>query len=174
MTCLNKNKQGTEILLDYCAGTLDAERAGAVEQHALECGECRALIAAQKHLWNALDELEAPEIPADFDARLYARIARENAGPAWKNWLRELSSGGFAPDGLFWQPLFSWKPVIVGAAAVTVLAVGLSLHLVTPHAPNAQNAPAQIRPESVDAEQVEVTLEDLEMLMPPAASAGRM
>ena len=46
MNCLYKNKQGTEVLLDYAAETLDAERAGALAQHAAECGDCRALLAA--------------------------------------------------------------------------------------------------------------------------------
>jgi anti-sigma factor RsiW len=161
MICINKNKQGAEILLAYGAGTLDAEQSAAWEAHAAQCGECRAVMAAQKHLWDVLDHVEAPEISADFDARLYARIAREEAQPAWKSVWRTLL--GLAPAGV------SWKPVAAGAAAAAVLAVGLLVHV-----PKAQNPSSQIRPESMDAEQVEVTIEDLEMLMPPAASAGRM
>lgn len=168
MTCLYKNKRGTEILLDYCAGALAAERAEALEKHALECGECRALIAAQKRLWNLLDEVDAPEVSADFDAHLYARIAREDAGPAWKaswkKWLR-----GFAPGGL------SWKPLVAAAAVLAVgLAVGLTVHAPMIHMPESRSSSRQVRAESIDADRVEVTLEDLEMLMPPAASPGRM
>jgi anti-sigma-K factor RskA len=171
MNCLYKNKRGTEILLDYCIGTLAPERAEAVEKHALECGDCRALIAAQQNLWNALDQLEAPEVSADFDARLYARIAREDADSAWRtSWKASLGRWwrGFAPGGV------SWRPLVAGAAATAVVAVGLSLSMPMLHAPKAPDSPVQIRPESINAEQVEVTIEDLELLMPPAASAGRM
>jgi anti-sigma-K factor RskA len=160
MNCLGNNKQDNEILLDYCAGTLDLERVGAMEEHARECGECRALIDAQMQVWRALGELTPPEVSPDFDARLYARIARQDAEPALRGrlraWLRD------------WPPrALSWKPVLVGAAAAAVVAVGLLLHL-----PKTPEPSPQIRPEAVDVEQVEVTLDDLDMLTPPPASAG--
>lgn len=166
MICLSKNERDTAILLEYCAGTLDVERAGALEKHARECGECRALIAAQMHVWNALGELAAPEVSPDFDARLYTRIAHEESEPAWRTWLRSLR-------------ILSWKPVLAGVAAAAVLAVGLSLYMPmlgihVSHLPKSPDASRQIRSESVDVEQVEVTLEDLDMLTPPAASAGKL
>ncbi len=177
MNCLKNNKQGTEILLAYAAGTLDTPRAASLENHAAECAECRELLDAQQHLWSLLDSVEAPDVSADFDARLYARIAREESAASWKTnlvgWLR-----GFAPGSFLWNPN-SWKPVAAGAAAAAVLAVGLYLR-VPLHAPTTQPASSsyginqQIRPESVDAEQMEVTVEDLELLMPPVAPAGRM
>jgi len=177
MNCLKNNKQGTEILLAYASGTLDSLRAASLENHAAECAECRELLDAQQHLWSLLDSVEAPDVSADFDARLYARIAREESAASWKidtvRWLR-----GFAPGSFLWNPN-SWKPVAAGAAAAAVLAVGLYLRLPT-HAPATQPASStyginqQIRPESVDAEQMEVTVEDLELLMPPVAPAGRM
>jgi hypothetical protein len=176
MTCLYKNKQGTEILLDYAAGTLDRERAVNLELHAAECGDCRRLMDAQKKLWTVLDEVDAPEVSPDFDARLYARIAREDAESFWKPsvWKRSLRTWlrGFAPGGI------SWKPLAAGGAAAAVLAVGLAAYI--PHLPNtpagssvSSSAP-QVRSEAIDVEQVEVSLEDLEILMPPTASAGRM
>jgi hypothetical protein len=51
--------------------------------------------------------------------------------------------------------------------------VGLSLYMPPMHAPSAQNSSQQIRSESVDVEQLEVTLQDLEMLTPPSASVGK-
>jgi anti-sigma factor RsiW len=167
MICLSKNKRDTAILLDYCAGTLsDVERAGAIENHARECAECRALIAAQMNVWRVLGELPVPEVSPDFDARLYARIAQHEATPAWRAWLGSLRD-------------VSWKPVLGGVAAATVLAVGLSLYVPMldvhmPHVPKSPGSSQQIRPESVDVDQVEVTLEDLDMLTPPAASAGQL
>jgi anti-sigma factor RsiW len=162
MTCLINNKQGTETLLDYCAGTLGPERAKALENHAVECGACREWIAAQKSLWNALDQMEAPEISADFDARLYARIAQENAQPMWRAWWNRISLSGFA-----------WKRVLAGGVAAAVLAVGLMMNAPMIHTHNAPAASRQIRPEAVDVEQLEVTLQDLEMLTPPSASNGK-
>jgi len=157
MTCLNKNKRGTETLLDYCAGTLERERAEAIENHARECAACRALITAQKNLWNALEEVDAPEISADFDARLYARIAQEEAQPTWRVWWSRISLSGI-----------TWKPVLTAVAAAAILAVGLTVY-----APKLQDSLRQIRSDSVDVEQLEVTLQDLEMLTPPSASVGK-
>ena len=165
MMCLN-NKQGTETLLEYCAGTLELERAAAVENHARECAACRTLIAEQKQLWNALDEMDAPEVSADFDVRLYARIASEEAPSVGRAWWNRISLNGFMPGGS------RWIPVIAGVAAMVVLAVGLSLtntSLLHPH--RAPDVSRQMRPDSVDVEQLEVTLQDLEMLTPPSASA---
>ena len=166
MTCLHRNKQGTQILLEYCAGTLDPEQAGAIESHARECASCRELIASQKNLWSVLDELPAPEISADFDVRLYARIAQEDAQPAWRAWWNRISFDGW-----------TWKPALAGVAAAAVLAVGLSFYMPSfyarvTNAPQTQNASPQIRPDSVDVEQLDVTLQDLEMLMPPSASSA--
>jgi len=164
MICLYKNKQGTEILLAYGAGTLDAERAGLLHQHASECSDCRALMAAQKNLWNVLDEVGVPDVSADFDARLYARIAAEDAQVSWKRSLQTWLHG-FAPGGI------SWKPLAVGAAAAAVLSVGLVVRIPQVHESEVRS---EVHSEAMDAEQVEVSLEDLEILTPPVASAGRM
>ncbi len=160
MTCIHTHKRGMETLLDYCAGRLAAEQAEALEKHARECGDCRALLAAQTNLWTALDQLEAPEISADFDARLYARLNREKAPSAWRALYDRIVLSDFMAG--------SWKPALVGVAGAAVLAIGLLVH-----APHAQDSAAQVRPDSVDVEQLEVTLQDLEMLTPPSASAGK-
>lgn len=165
MTCLSKNKRGMETLLDHCAGTLDRERSEAIEIHARQCSDCRALIAEQKNLWSALEEMDAPGISADFDERLYARIACDDAQPAWCVWWNRISVGGF-----------SWKPVLACVAAAAILAVGLSLYMSSympaMRAPQAQDASRQIRPESVDVEQLELTLQDLDLLTPPSSTPG--
>ena len=167
MNCLYNHKQGTEILLDYGAGTLDAERAAALEQHAAECSDCRELLAAQKHVWSALDALGVPEVSADFDTRLYRRIAHENTKPGWRSWLT-----GFAPAGI------SWKPVVACGAAAAVLAIGLLVRM-----PQLHESASQVRSEghseamhteAMDAGQVEVSLDDLEILTPPATSPEKM
>ena len=87
MTCPTTDKQSAEILLEYCAGTLDPDRALEFEKHAAECAECGRQVASQRALWQTLDQWTPAEISPDFDARLYARIAREEAAPPWKKWL---------------------------------------------------------------------------------------
>lgn len=166
MICLNKNKQGTETLLDYCAGRLQPERAAAIESHARECAACAALIAEQKSLWKALDAMEAPEISSDFDARLYARIASEEARPVWRAWWDRISLSGLSLTG------HQWTPIVAGVAATAILAVGLVVNTPLFHPHSAPDVSQQIRTDSVDVEQLEVTLQDLEMLTPPSAPAG--
>ena len=183
MNCLKNNKQGTEILLAYAAGTLDPPRAASLENHAAGCGECRELLDAQQHLWSLLDECRsAPDVSPDFDARLYARIAREESAASWKLRIydplgcvvlrREVSrpaaSCGIRFRGSPWRrarrlrPYWPWGCICVFRCMLRRL----------PRRRAGINQ--QIRPEAVDAEQVEVTIEDLEMLMPPVAPAGRM
>ncbi len=77
----------------------------------------------------------------------------------------------------------SWKPVMACGAAAALLAVGLVVR-----APQLHDSASQVRTEShaeavhteavhtevMNAEQVEVSLDDLEILTPPVASAEKM
>ena len=75
MICLSKNEQGAELLAGYLAKTLDAARMAELDRHIRECSDCRGLAT----VWERLDEFAVPEVTPGFDARLYARIAREEA-----------------------------------------------------------------------------------------------
>lgn len=145
--CPTKDKQGAEILLEYCAGTLDPDRTLEFEKHAAECAECGRQVAWQRALWQTLDQWAPAEIPQDFDARLYARIAREEAAPLWKRW--------FA---------WGWKPALLMAAACAAIVIGLFVRQPQPPA----------RTDTVDIDQVEHALEDLDMLTPLPAADGRI
>jgi anti-sigma factor RsiW len=147
MTCPTTNKQSTEILLEYCAGTLDPDRALEFEKHAAECAECGRQVASQRALWQTLDQWTLAEISPDFDARLYARIAREEAAPLWKKWF-----------------VRSWKPVLVTAAAGAAIVIALFVR--QPQPPS--------RTDMVDIDQVEHALEDLDMLTPLPAAGNRI
>jgi anti-sigma factor RsiW len=149
MICLSANKQGAELLLDYLGGTLDTTLRAELERHAEQCAECRDLLAVSKRM----EEWPAPPVSSDFDARLYARIAREEAARPW--WRK-----------LIWRPAF---PVAVAAGAVLVLALFVN----GPGAGTETNeTPTQVRPANgADIEQVEQALEDLELLMPLNASS---
>ena len=146
MLCPSRDRSNAGIPLEYCAGTLDPDQAAEFEKHAAGCAECGRLVAEQRALWQVLDEWSPAEISTDFDARLYARIEREQAASPWRQWF-----------------VWAWKPALLTAAACGVLAVGLWVR---------QTPPA--RPETVDVEQVEHALEDLDMLTPLPAAGNRI
>jgi predicted anti-sigma-YlaC factor YlaD len=82
MTCLRDNNQGAELLIGQLEGTLSEADRQMLDAHAAECAECRNLLAVQATL-----DLPVPEVSSNFDARLYARIAADEARkPWWKMW----------------------------------------------------------------------------------------
>jgi anti-sigma-K factor RskA len=161
MNCPTKRTEDAEILLDYCAQTLSPMQKAEFEIHLKQCGDCSRLVDAQKEVWGALDEWTPAPVSVNFDARLYARIAEEQAAPAWRLWLRRI----FQPA----IPYPMWKSAIPVAAGVAVLAIGLSMRM-----PDAPHVVPQLRADKVDIEQVEQTLEDFDILTSPAQSAGSM
>jgi len=152
MTCPLQT-DNADVLLDYCARSLDAERTAMLETHMKSCADCREMAAAQAEVWSAMDAYEAEPISADFDRKLYARIEEIDRVPAWERFwapIREYLHG---------QP--GWKPVLSIAAASAVLLVVIAVK-------NDVSQPA-VEPASAivdvnDVEQAEHVLEDLEML----------
>ncbi|MCX6621385.1 MAG: hypothetical protein NTY38_09945 [Acidobacteria bacterium] len=108
--------------------------------------EGRQDCGAQGAVWTALDAWEAPPVSADFNRRLYARIETE----AQAGWWQRL----FAP-----RNGFRWRQTCSLATACMVLVAVLLFN--SPVAPPARPQP---KTESVDIEQVERSLEDMEML----------
>ena len=157
MRCLMQLKdgylEGAQISIDYCARTLDPARRAEVEQHVNSCADCRALVEKQTELWETLGQWREPAVSSNFDARLYAKIAREDAEPSWKKWARRL----FEPP----TPVAFWKPLASLAAAAAVLTVALTLHTFEPH-----STTPQIHADQVDMEQVAKALDDLDILTP--------
>jgi anti-sigma factor RsiW len=138
----------TELLLEYAAGGLDAAGGKAVERHIEECVACRELVAAQRAAWAALDGWEAPPVSADFDQRLYARIARE------KSWWNGI-----------WRP---FSPGLIRRCLPVAAAAGLALVAVL-----VLNRPASVPPatpaavrqvEPLRPDQVETAVQDMEIL----------
>jgi len=153
MFCMMQSKRGAEILMDYCARHLDPASRAEIERHLENCNECRRVVEAQRELWETLDRWSPPEVSENFDTRLYARIAREEAEPAWQRWARRLLHPA--------APLALWKPVASVAAACAVLAVALTVH-----PPDHKTPGPQVHAESVDIEKVAKTLDDLDFLAP--------
>jgi anti-sigma factor RsiW len=135
-----------EMLVAFAAAELDLETASALERHLAECPACRSLAAQQAEVWKALDAWEAPPVSADFDRRLYRRIADQAPISLWQRLMRP-----FRP-----LPLRRALPLTV--AALLLLVAGLLLE----HP--GKVAPVEPRGETVRARQVERTLDDLELL----------
>jgi anti-sigma factor RsiW len=136
MICLNKNEQGGELLTGYLAKTLDAAGMAEVDRHIQDCAECRGLVS----VWEKLDEFAAPDVTAGFDARLYARIAAEDARRPW------------------WRRLL-WRPAVPLVAAGALVGLGL-LMVRTPEATKQIN--------QMDIEQVAQAVDDMDLLTPIA------
>ncbi|MEO8100396.1 MAG: zf-HC2 domain-containing protein [Acidobacteriota bacterium] len=151
MTCLRENNQGADLLIGYLEGTLASDQRRELESHASACADCRGLLAVQV----TLGEYQVPGISADFDARLYARIAREEARPWW------------SPAS--WN--LSWKLMAPMTAAAAMLAVGLYVDQ-----PVAQPLEDGQKQASVDHDvlQLEQALEQMELLMPLEGSASSL
>lgn len=163
MNCPTKTNEDAEILLDYCAQTLSPMQTAEFEIHLKQCADCSRLVEAQKEVWGALEAWTPAPVSVNFDARLYARIAEEQAAPGWRLWLRRI----FQPA----LPYPLWKSAVPLIAACALLAVGLSVRM-----PQAANpVQPQLHADKVDIEKVEQTLEDFDILTPPAqAPSGSM
>jgi anti-sigma factor RsiW len=146
MNCPIKTQENKERLLEYAAGRLANEQAALVARHVEHCAECGQLVQAQRQVWDALSQWKPGPVSADFDRRLYRKI--DSQPVSWRDRL-------FRPL----EPL--WRPVVPLAAACLLIVAGVVLH--TPRtALNPGDSP--VRVEKIEAEQVERTLDDIQML----------
>jgi anti-sigma factor RsiW len=139
--CLNENNPNeskVDQLLAYFDGTLPEADRLALDAHAAECADCRALLSVHAQL----DAFTAPEVSSDFDAKLYARIAAEAAKPWWH--------------------VSNWKLVIPVAAVAAMLAIGIFIAQ-RPAVTEDGTKQATVAPTQVELEEA---LDDLELLMP--------
>lgn len=141
-----------EILVDYAAGALDPEGVQALEEHFTRCTSCRSMAEDQKAVWLALDAWEAPAVSVDFDRRLYRQVA---AGVRLSWW--ERISRPFRP-----MPLRQALPLT--ASVGLLLIAGLMLQHPRPEVPRVE------KHEIVRANQLEKTLDDLDLLRQFASS----
>jgi len=144
MICLSKNEQCADLLAGYLAKTLDAPRMAELTRHIQECSDCRGLAT----VWERLDEFAVPEVTPGFDARLYARIAREEARISLSSWRRWL-----------------WRPV-APLAAVAAAAVAVVLYVHSPAIPDAAKQASPTQSNGADIEQVAQAVDDMDLLVP--------
>lgn len=142
-----------DVLLDYCARSLDAERKAMLEKHMESCADCREMAGAQSQIWSAMDAFEAETISADFDRKLYTRIEEMERVSAWERF--------WAPVRNYLQGQPAWRPVLSIAAASAVLVV---VFVVRGDVPQPVIEPSGAIIDVRDVEQAEHVLEDLEML----------
>lgn len=97
-------------------GMLSAGEAASVERHAATCVECRATVETYRLLASALEDLEVPDVPADFTAGVLTLVetrelafARERRHAlAIVGVLAACTVGAFAFAGAAaWAPFFS-------------------------------------------------------------------
>ncbi len=150
-------KKNPELLVDYAAGRLAPAERRMVEDHAAQCTPCQDQLAGQVALWKVLDQMEAAPVSADFDRRLFARMAAERDASWWQRTVRWM---------LTWELPFAMRP----AAALSlagVLAMGLFLYQPGQEAGRV-GTPATVESaataDNPDVESLEQALEDLELL----------
>jgi anti-sigma factor RsiW len=72
---------------------LDPALDAGVAEHAAACAGCGALVESFRALEEALDDLQAPELPADFTAQVMARIDdAERAASRERRWALALTA----------------------------------------------------------------------------------
>ncbi len=138
--CPLQSEQHAQLLLSYCARSLDPARTAILQRHIAVCPECHSFLESQQLVWDALDDWNRTPVSPNFDASLYQRIRDENQ-PEW------------AGRAAHWYAAIAWKPALPAAA---IFALWLIAYPAPPDPPLPQ--------ETVAAEQMERTLEDLDML----------
>jgi hypothetical protein len=152
--CLIGSQENAEVLLAWLEKRLPAETALALERHASVCGDCRRMMEGQRAVWKALEDWDTEPVAADFDRKLYRAIEQEEA----RSWLKRLLDPVIRPVATF-----AMRPAVPLAA--TTLALGALLLFQAPAGLEMSGDPGRrVAMESPDAEQVESTLDDLEML----------
>jgi anti-sigma factor RsiW len=155
MGCAIQDREAAGLLLSYCAGTLPPEQIPPVERHLEYCGECREWVGAQNVLWQHLECWKAPDVSRDFNRRLYHRIDEEElTRNPLARWVRRFASR--------WSP-FPWRTAMPVGAACAILVAALVIQPSSLlRSQNRDESSAKM--ERIDAEQVERTLDDLDML----------
>lgn len=145
--CPLQNRELASIFLDYCDRRLDPDLMLEMERHMESCKDCRQMLASQRAVWDALDAWEPEPVSLDFNRRLFDRIEAEGARPWWQRAWTSLGSLG-------------WKPAVPVAAACMALVAVVLLRVPSV---SQYDQKAKLEP-TVDVEQVDRALDDMEML----------
>lgn len=159
MKCPIKTQENADVLLAYSARKLDPEITAVLAKHMEMCTECAAFHKGQQAVWAALDAWEALPVSEDFDQRLYFRIDRERHASWWSKVAQV-----FLPSRLsfFGRTSQAGMPLPLLATVCIIVVAGFVLEY--PGRVNPLDPAPQARIDKIEADQVERTLEDLEML----------
>jgi hypothetical protein len=147
MICPLRGDEKIDLLLDYSAGRLGRDKAALLERHMDSCAACAAFRIEQTELWNALDAWQPEPVSPSFNRRLWQRIDAIQAAP-WHWRLADALRFG------------AWKPAFPLTAAAVIIAAGFVLdHNGTVQPPRATSSAAVS-----EADQVERTLDDIQLL----------
>jgi hypothetical protein len=135
---------GDELIIGYGARTLTPVQQIELERHLELCQRCRELAEAQRAVWSALDAWPTTVVSANFDERLFRRIAMERQSAWRRRWLPTHRSFGPA--------------VPVGVACAALIAAFLLKN------PALRTEPPSEHGTSLQIEQVEHALDDMDML----------
>jgi anti-sigma factor RsiW len=111
-------------------GFLFADESAEVETHHAACAECQALVLSYRALADALDGLEAPELPADFTEGVLAIVeTRERAAARERRLAFGIAASALASVAIaLFLAVGAWGPGL--AAAVESLgSAGRALRL---------------------------------------------
>lgn len=146
---LQTGDEGATLLLGYLDRQLDPETTSQLDRHVAQCESCARLVEGHRAVWSALEEYRPVAVSADFDDRVMARIAAEE--PWWRRLLPAA------------RGLAGWKAAmpVTAAACALLLAVGVWRG---PHETPAAPAGSDSAAVAAEAQLVEDTLSDVEML----------
>jgi anti-sigma factor RsiW len=147
MKCPLEVRENAAWLLDYASGKLDAAARAQMEDHMEGCPACRQFAGGQQAVWQGLEAWEPAPVSMDFDRRLYQRIERQASW--WSRLVRPF------------DPLFRHAVPVAAAAGVMCLA---GLLMERPAAKPAAPAQESAQVETLQPDQVQHALDDMEML----------
>jgi len=134
-------------LLAFSTGRLTPPEAAKLEPHVESCPVCRKFVENQRAVWRALDVWEAPPVTADFDRRLFQCIEQSES---WHDrWIRPL------------RLLLVRQGLPIAATACLIVVAGLVSQR---PAEVAVPRPTQAAVETLQPDQVDHVLDDLQML----------
>lgn len=152
MKCPTQNEETAGVLLEYCSGRLKGQALQGLARHVAVCEACGEFVAGQQKVLALLDAWESAPIGQAFDRRVFERIDAYERQSLWHRIVE-------AAHQLMQRPIV---PVVAAACVVLVATAVVELRPVQTQHQEKQLTGAAV--ERVDFEQVERTLEDLEML----------
>lgn len=141
-----------DVLLDYVSGHLDPAKAAMFDRHADGCAQCAALRTAQSAIWRSMDEWKSAPVSEGFNRELWRRIDAEEQGASWTQRVAGMMTFGL------------WKRIAPVALAMAVAVTVFVLHSGDEPGKPATRTPASIVLTVSDADQLEQTLDDIQLL----------